>query len=410
MSPAAALLRHPPFLLYLASRILSVTAMQVLVVGVGWQLYVLTGSALDLGLVGLAQFVPVLLLTLPAGQAADRFPRQAVLGACRVAAALAALGLALGSGGGWLDRMAILVLVALLGASRAFELPAQHSLLPGVVNTEAIPRATAMSSSAGQLAFIGGPALGGLLYGLGGPVAAYLFAAALLIAAATMAMLITTAPRLTPPARATLTSVVAGIAFIRKRPVLLGAMSLDMVAVLAGGVNALMPIYAKDILATDPLGLGLLRAAPAVGALAMSLVLAWRAIGGRAGHKMFGAVLVFGVSVLVFGASSWLPLSIAALMLMGASDVMSVVVRQSLVQLGTPDDMRGRVAAVNSLFIGASNQLGEFRAGVSAALIGPVAAVVIGGAATIGVTLLWMRIFTDLRSVNRIEDVGPVRR
>jgi MFS family permease len=409
MNRDASPLRHPPFLLYLASRILSAGSMQVLVVAVGWQLYELTGSALDLGLLGLAQFAPVLLLTLPAGQVADRFPRQIVLALCRVVAAAAAVALALGSAGGWLDRTAIMVLVSLLGAARAFEQPANSALLASVVAPGQIARATAMASSAAQIAFIAGPALGGLLYGLGGPVTSYLLAGGALGVSAVMILLLRTAPRLTPPGRATLASVVAGIGFIRRRPILLGAMSLDMVAVLAGGVSALLPVYAKDILETGPGGLGLLRAAPAVGALSMSLLLAWRPIGGGAGQRMFLAVIMFGVSTALFGASSWLPLSVAALVLMGASDVVSVVVRQSLVQLATPDDMRGRVAAVNSLFIGASNQLGEFRAGVSAALIGPVGAAVLGGLATVAVTLLWMRLFPTLRAVERLEDVVPTR-
>jgi MFS family permease len=402
-------LRHPPFQVYLGSRILSAAAMQVLVVAVGWQLYDLTGRALDLGLLGLAQFLPVLLLTLPAGQVADRFARQAVLAVSRGMAAVAALGLLLGSAGGWLSRDVILVLVALLGAARAFELPAQQALLPSVVPPGIIPRATALSSSAGQVAFICGPALGGVLYGVGGAAVAHGSAIAMLLAAALLVLRLATPPRIAPPGRATLASVMAGIGFIRRRPVLLGAMSLDMVAVLAGGVNALMPIYAKDILEVGPLGLGLLRAAPAVGALAMSVVLAQRSVGGHAGVKMMAGVALFGVSSVIFGASSWLPLSLGALLLMGAADVVSVVVRQSLVQLGTPDEMRGRVAAVNALFIGASNQLGEFRAGMAAAALGPVAAVVLGGIATVAVTALWLRIFPDLHRVDRLEDVGPVR-
>jgi MFS family permease len=410
MSDATPLLRQGPFLLFLVSRVLSAGAMQVLVVAVGWQLYALTGSALDLGLVGLAQFLPVLLLTLPAGHAADRFPRQFVLAACRLAAAATAVGLALGSLGGWLDRGAILALVTLLGATRAFEMPAQQSLLPGVVGPAQIPRATALSSSAGQVAFIAGPALGGALYGFGGPGIVYLLAGLALGAAAVMVALIARAPRLAPPGRTTLASVVAGIGFIRQRPILLGAMSLDMVAVFAGGAAALLPIYAKDILGTGPLGLGLRRAAPAAGALGMSLLLAWRPLGGRAGQKMFAAVLLFAAATVLFGVSASLPLCLATLAVLGAADVVSVVVRQSLVQLGTPDEMRGRVAAVNSLFIGASNQLGEFRAGVSAAVFGPVAAVALGGLATIALTLLWLRLFPALAKVDRLEDVVPERR
>jgi MFS family permease len=401
------LLRQPPFALFLGSRILSALALQMQVVAVGWQVYDLTGSALALGLVGLVQFLPMLLLTPFTGQAADRFDRRLIVGLCRGASGLVALGLAAGSVAGWLDGGGIFVLVAVMGATRAFEMPAQQALLSGVVPAPYFPRATALSSSANQVATICGPAAGGLLYGFGGPATAYGTAAAFFLLAAAMAFTIRAAPRQVMRGRVTLESLMAGLLFIRARPALLGAVSLDMLAVLLGGATALLPIYAKDILHTGPVGLGLLRAAPAVGALAMSLTLAWRPLGRHAGKAMFRAVILFGVATIVFGLSESVAVSALALAVLGAADVVSVVVRQSLVQLGTPDEMRGRVAAVNTLFIGASNQLGEFESGVAAALLGPVPAVVLGGAGTIAVALLWMRWFPSLRDIDRLEDITP---
>ena len=410
-APAAlTLLRQRAFALFLGSRILSALALQAQVVAVGWQVYDLTESALALGLVGLVQFLPMLLLTPVTGLAADRLDRRLLVGSCRLASGLAAIGLALGSGGGWLDAPAIFGFVALIGATRAFEMPAQQALIGGVVAARDFPRATALASSANQVATIAGPAAGGLLYGFGGPGAAYGVAALAFLAAAAMAYAIPTARRQGLRGRVTLESLLSGLTFLRARPALLGAVSLDAVAVLLGGATALLPIYARDILETGPDGLGLLRAAPAAGALGMSLLLAWHPLGRRTGRKMFAAVIVFGLATVVFGFSRWLPLSALALAVLGAADVISVVVRQSLVQLGTPDEMRGRVAAVNSLFIGTSNQLGEFESGVAAALLGPVAAVVLGGLGTVAVALLWMRWFPALRDIDRLEDVTPGER
>ncbi len=401
----AGLLRQPGFALFLASRILAQAAVQVVLVTVGWQLYELTGSALDLGLLGLVQFVPVLLLTLPAGDAADRWPRRMVVGACRLGTAATTLALGLGSLGGWLDREAILALVALFGAARAFELPAQQALLPGVVPAALFPRAVFLSSTANQMATIGGPAIAGGLILAGGAGAAYLPAAVALGVAAAMAFALAVAPHARVVGGSAVARFLEGVAFLRARPVLVGALSLDMVAVMLGGAAALFPVYARDILGAGPLGLGLLRAAPAVGAFSAGLLLAWRPMRGRAGLRMFQAVIVFGLGTAVFATSTSLVLSVAALVVVGAADVVSVVVRQSLVQLGTPDEMRGRVAAVNSLFIGASNQLGEFRAGGAAAAIGPVAAALLGGVGTVAVALAWMRLFPSLRAVDRLEDV-----
>ncbi len=353
------------------------------------------------------QFLPLLLLTPVAGLAADRLDRRLVVAACRAATGLATLGLAAGSLSGWLDAGWIYALVAVLGATRAFEMPAQQAFLAGVVAQADFPRATAMSASAMQVATICGPAAGGLLYAAGGPGAAYAVAGVGVLASAVMVLFIRSGQRIAARGRVTLEVLLSGLVFLRARPALLGAVSLDMVAVLLGGATALLPIFARDILQTGPWGLGLLRAAPAVGALGMSLWLAWRPLGRGAGRTMFRAVIVFGAATVVFGLSRSLALSVVALAVLGAADVVSVVVRQSLVQLGTPDEMRGRVAAVNSLFIGTSNQLGEFESGGAAALLGPVAAVVLGGLGTVGVALLWMRWFPALRAVDRLEEVTP---
>jgi len=404
---AASLLRQTPFALFLASRIISAMAVQVQVVAVGWQVYDLTDSAFALGLVGLVQFLPVLLLTPFTGEVADRFDRRLVVGICRTMTGLAALALTLASHGGWVTSSTIFAFVAVIGATRGFEMPAQQALLAGVVRNTDMARATALSSSASQAATIAGPAAGGFLYALGGPEIAYGTAAGGFLLAAIMAFAIRTAPRQGIRGRVTIENLLSGLVFVRNRPVLLGAVSLDMVAVLLGGAAALLPIYARDILQTGPWGLGILRAAPAVGALGMSLVLAWVPLGRNAGRKMFAGVILFGVATVIFGFSTNLWLSAAALALIGMGDVVSVVVRQTLVQLATPDEMRGRVAAVNSLFIGASNQLGEFESGVAAALIGPVAAVVLGGVGTVAVALIWMRIFPALRDIDRLEDITP---
>ena len=400
--PTSALLRHPSFALYWGSRILSVAASHMLAVAIGWQLYALTGSALDLGLIGLVQFVPTIGLTLVVGQVADRFDRRAIVGVCYVAQVVATAALGLGTLQGWLSRDGILALVALLGAARAFENPARAALVPRLVPADQIPRAIASVTSAGQTARIVGPALGGVLYGFG-PTTVYGIVAGLYLVSAALVAAI----RDTGGARAreaiTPASLFSGVGFILSRRVLLGALSLDLFAVLLGGATALLPIYARDILGTGPWGLGLLRAAPATGALAISLALARRGVEYQAGPLLFGGVLVFGVATIVFGVSTSLPLALAALVVLGASDLLSVVIRHSLVQVRTPDAMRGRVSAVHSLFTGTSNQLGEFESGLLAALLGPVAAVLIGGVGTIAVAALWMARFPELRRFRLVE-------
>jgi MFS family permease len=390
-------LLHGSFALFWSSRVLATLGLQMQTVAVGWQLYALTGSALDLGLVGLVQFVPTVVLTLLVGTVADRYDRRAIVVICEVLQAGACLVLALGSHGGWLARDGILATVALLGAARAFENPSRAALVTALVPMPALPRAIAGVTSAGQTARIAGPALGGILYALG-PTTVYTLVAALYVIGAVMMALV----RLIPPARAreaiTPGSLFSGVGFIVHRRVLLGAMSLDLFAVLLGGATALLPIYARDILDTGPVGLGLLRAAPAAGALLTSLVLARHPIERHAGPVLFGSVVLFGLATMVFGVSSSLPLSLAVLALLGAADLVSVVIRQSLVQLRTPDAMRGRVSAVHSLFTGTSNNLGEFESGLLAALFGAVPAVLIGGAGTIAVAALWARWFPELRA------------
>jgi MFS family permease len=371
-------------------------------VAVGWQLYALTGSALDLGLVGLVQFVPMILLTLVVGQVADRCDRRLVVIVCHVLEAGGVAALALGTAAGWLGREGILGVSALLGAIRAFENPTRAALLPGLVPPALLPRAIASVTSAAQAARIIGPALGGMLYTLGA-TAVYSIVAALFLVAGTLIAMVGTAPATRAREALTTESLFSGIAFILRRRVLLGALSLDLFAVLLGGATALLPIYARDILDTGPWGLGFLRAAPAAGALAMSLALARRPVERGAGPALFGAVLVFGGATMVFALSTSLALSLAALVVLGASDLLSVVIRQSLVQLRTPDPMRGRVSAVHSLFTGTSNQLGEFESGLLAALFGVVPAVLIGGVGTIGVALLWMARFPELRRFRLVE-------
>lgn len=399
----SSLIRQTGFVLFWSARVLSTSCFQIVSVVIGWQIYALTNSTFDLGLVGLCQFLPMLLLTIPAGHVADCFDRRVIVRTCQIIEGSTAAALALAS---WFDIVSphvIFSAAALIGACRTFEAPATAALLPMVVSPALLPKALALSASAIQTATIIGPALGGLLY-IAGPGHAYLFVAAFyLIAGVLISLLPIVAPAMArePP---TLKSIFSGFGFIKSRPIILGAISLDMVAVLLGGATALLPVYARDILHTNSLGLGALRASPAVGALLMSLVLTRWPMKTRVGGKMFGAVVVFGLGTVIFGLSTWFPLSMAALVLMGAADVVSVVVRSTLVQLGTPDAMRGRVSAVNSMFIGTSNQLGEFESGMTASLFGTVPAVVLGGAGTIVVALLWSQLFKPLRDADRFPD------
>ncbi|MBP6899711.1 MAG: MFS transporter [Burkholderiaceae bacterium] len=412
---ARGLLALPDYRRFWLSRLASTASGQMLMVALGWQMYDLTGSAWDLGLVGLAQFVPALLLALPAGHVVDRHDRRRVLAAVLALQVLVAVAMAWATAQGVLGRSGVLALSVLLGAARAFQMPSSQALLPQLVPLAALPRALALSSVALQGAIIAGPALGGGLYALGpwlaggGSAAARSGAAAVYaVSACGFALALWAVARLQarPAPRAaeplSLASLSAGLGFVWRHKVVLGAVSLDLFAVLLGGATALLPIFARDILHTGPEGLGLLRAAPAVGALATSLVLSRWPIERRTGAWLLGAVAVYGITMLVFGLSQSFWLSAAALLASGAADMVSVVIRQTLVQLETPDAMRGRVSAVNGLFIGASNQLGEFESGATAAWLGPVGSVLLGGAGTLLVVLTWIPLFPALARRDRL--------
>jgi MFS family permease len=404
LSPVSAgtLLRQPSFLFFLLSRSLTRFASQIGAVAIGWQIYDLTGSAFDLGMVGLVQFLPTALLVFVAGQTADKFERKRVVQLCQLAEAATALFLCWGSYGGWLTEVHIFIATFVLGMAGAFESPTISALLPLIAPQGSLQRATALSSAAAQVATITGPALGGIAYAFA-PGLPY----GLMLVFWLFSTVLTGAIKVVEPEAvkdaATADDIFAGVRFIRNNSAILGTISLDLFAVLFGGVTALLPIYARDILMAGPLGLGILRAAPAVGALVMTAILARHAIDRRVGLRMFQAVIVFGVATVVFALSHWMWLSVLALAVLGAADTVSVVIRFSLVQLSTPNDMRGRVGAVNFLFINASNYLGQFESGVAAALLGTVASAVLGGVATVAVALLWMKLFPTLRQVEKLE-------
>ncbi|NNH68081.1 MFS transporter [Rhizobium laguerreae] len=395
-------LRHPGYLNFAASRVFSSLSFQFIGIAMGWMIYDQTHSAFALGLVGLCQFLPMVVLTFVVGHVADRLDRRRIGLVCQLIEAVTALVLAIATWQQWLTPAGILAAVTVLGAVVAFERPTMAALLPNIVPASMLQKAVATSTSMMQTALIIGPSLGGLLYGLH-PVAPFAIAA-LLFAVASFNV-ISIRMQWSPARRepVTLASVFAGVFFIRSRPVMLGTISLDLFAVLLGGATALLPMFARDILQAGPWGLGLLRAAPAIGALVMSIVLARRPLESNVGRKMLAAVAVFGVATIVFSLSTNIALSVVALFVVGASDTVSVVVRSSLVQLLTPDEMRGRVSAVNSLFIGTSNQLGEFESGMMAAALGPVATGVVGGLGTIVVVLLWIRLFPDLTKVKTLQ-------
>ena len=404
MMPVGAgdLLRHRSFLLFLLSRSLSRFASQIAAVAIGWQIYELTGSAFDLGMVGLVQFLPTALLVFVAGHAADRFERKRVVQLCQLAEALTALFLAVSTYAGWLNPLQIYIATFVIGIAGAFESPTTAALLPLVTPQGSLQRATAISSGAAQIATIAGPALGGLAY-VFAPSLPYALIVAFWLLGAILTGGILVMSQAAPKEDGSSDDIFAGVKFIRNNPSILGTISLDLFAVLLGGVTALLPIYARDILQTGPLGLGILRAAPAVGALLMTVFLARHTISSHVGLWMFQAVILFGAATVVFALSQWMWLSVLALAILGAADVVSVVIRFSLVQLATPDDMRGRVGAVNFLFINASNQLGQFESGVTAALFGAVPAAVLGGVGTIAIALLWMKLFPTLRHVQKLE-------
>ncbi|HZP78449.1 MAG TPA: MFS transporter [Pseudolabrys sp.] len=401
-APSPRLLKQRPFILLWLSRVASTMGYQMLALVVGWKIYEITGSAFDLGLVGLIQFVPAVVLTLLIGHAADRYDRRLIVRIAQGVHFLAALTVLYGLTRDTLTRDLLFVAVFLIGCARSFEVPTAHVIVPTVVPELLIPRAVAAWTSANQTSVICGPALGGLLYALSPTLVC-----ALCLGFFALAIALVTCVRVArPPALPnppTFASVLAGWSFVRGRSRLLGVILLDLFVILLGGATALLPVYARDILAVGPSGLGMLRSAPAIGALLITIVLSRHPIERHVGPAMFTVVGLFGCATMVFGLSTYFPLSLVALAILGASDAVSVVLRFSLVQIETPDPMRGRVSAINYLFVGTSNTLGEFESGALAALIGTVPAVFIGGLGSVLVALTWFKLFPDLWKVDRFE-------
>ena len=407
-APARSAFSYRAFTMFWIGRIVSILSFQMLVVAIGWQLYVLTGSALDLGLLGIAQFVPMLLLTPLVGHVADRYDNRLILLICQLGEAAAAAILALGTVMGWLDPLTIYIIIALVGAGRAFEIPTMVSIIPALVPRPVVPSATAWFASSNQIGVIVGPVIGGLLYGLG-PGTVYGLAVAFWCIGASFIFLIhmESVPRASEPM--SLQSLLGGFEFVWRDRVILGTISLDMCAVFLAAVPALYPVFARDILETGPWGLGLLRAAPGVGAFVMSVVLAHRPLTLPIGKVLFTVLGTFGAAIIVFSLSTHLILSMAALAVMGAADVVSVVIRFALVQLRTPPEMRGRVSAVNGMFTGTSNYLGEFRAGVMASAIGAAPAVLIGGVGVFVILALWVFLFPQLWRTRTYDELSAAQ-
>lgn len=403
------LLRRPDYVRYWLSRVASTLGVQIQGVALGWQVYAVARETMDVarsafyvGMIGLAAFIPVFLLALPAGETADRHDRKTILRLCYAGEIVTALVLVAASSLGFASLPLLLAVAVAFGTSRAFMGPAGTAMAPMLVPRTLLPRAIALNSLAWQGGSIIGPALGGLLVAIS-PATSYAAAAGLYVFA-----LVTlggirgnTRPEVNPGSRWALMK--EGLAYVWTNRIVFGAISLDLVAVLLGGATALLPVFARDVLHVGPEGFGLLRAGPAIGATLVAIVLARHPIRRRAGAVMFAGVGVFGLATIVFGLSTSLPLSVFALAILGGADMLSVYVRQTLVQIVTPDAMRGRVAAVSSLFIGASNELGEFESGVVARFLGPVGAAVAGGVGAVLATGLWARLFPDLRKADRLE-------
>ncbi|CDN55958.1 MFS transporter [Neorhizobium galegae bv. officinalis bv. officinalis str. HAMBI 1141] len=394
--------RHSSYTRFFFSRLFSAFAIQIISVAVGWQMYDETSNPLYLGLIGLFQFLPSLLLILVTGSVADRYNRRAIVAACMVVGALCAGALLALTVTHSFSPWPVFGILIVFGIERAFMGPAVQSLGPNLVPEQDLPNAVAWNSSSWQTAAILGPVAGGLLYGVSA-IAAYSVAFAFLILAGALVFMIPKPPQRNAVEKVSWGQILAGFKFISGEKIVLGAISLDLFAVLLGGAVALMPIFARDILELGPWGLGMLRAAPGVGAIIVAIYLAFYPIRHHAGVAMFIGVGLFGVGTLVFGLSVTPWLSISALMLMGASDMISVYVRETLIALWTPDEVRGRVNAVNMVFVGASNELGEFRAGTMASIFGAMPAVVIGGVGTLAVAIIWSMSFPKLRRIDSLE-------
>lgn len=400
MSPAKRrtldVLRHTGFLRFLAARFLASLAVQMQTVAVGWQIYDITHDPLDLGLVGLSQFLPFVVLILPAGQIADRYDRRRILGWCYALETMCALALLAFTLQGFQAAWPVFAAMVLMGCARAFSMPSGHALLPNLVPPEDFGRAVALNSSVFQLCAVAGPALGGLVYLAGARIVYAVVAMLLLIAVLLMARVNAGARGDAPAEPSGMGTLFSGLRFVWSKPTVLGAISLDLFAVLFGGATALLPVFARDVLHVGPAGLGLLRTAPGIGASLCAIVLAFHPVVRRVGVWMFAGVGVFGAAMVVFGLSRSFLLSFACLLVSGAADMVSVYIRHLLVQLQTPDAIRGRVSAVNAVFIGASNELGEFESGITAQWWGATRAVIVGGIATVIVTAIWIRIFSLL--------------
>jgi MFS family permease len=401
--PAAALLRHPAFICFEASRLFQVLGMQMLSVAVGWQIYDLTRDPLDLGYVGLTQFLPGILLALVAGHTADRFDRRRIVQMCLLVLVVCAGLFAWQARSAAPSVRAIYAVLVLLGVARAFSGPASQSMLPLLVPAEAFGSAVGWHLMVFQAGMAAGPALGGVVYAWAGAPAAYAGAGGLYVTAFVCLLAVRARGGVRGAAEMTSESLLAGVRYVWRHRVILGAVSLDLFAVLLGGAVALLPAVARDILHTGPWGLGVLRGAPAVGAGLAALYLALRPLRRRAGPALLGFVAVFGLATVVFALSRSFMLSVAALVVVGAADMVSVAVRHTLIQLTTPDAMRGRVTAVSMVFIGASNELGEFESGLTAAWWGTARAIWVGGLSACGVVALWAWLFPELRRVDRIE-------
>src|SRR6202050_3976162 len=397
---------HPDFVLFQIARFLIVAAVEMQAVAVGWQVYDITKRALDLGLVGLAQFLPGILLFLVSGHASDRFDRRKVLGACYAGYALCSGLLLILAQRATHPVQPIYAVLILLGVVRSFNGTASRSILPQLVPDEHFANAVAWNATTFQAATILGPSLGGILYALfHGPSAVYAAAMLTAVVALVSPFRIKTRPQARRREPTTLKTILAGLHFIWREKLILGAISLDLFAVLLGGAVALLPVYAREILHTGPWGLGLLRTSPGVGAAIMAVLLAHRPLRGRSGPTLLWSVAGFGIFTIIFGVSRSLTVSLIALLLLGASDMISVIIRATLTQLATPDEMRGRVTAVDMIFIGTSNEFGQFESGVTAQWFGTVPAVVLGGIGTLVVIGIWTWLFPELRQAGELTSI-----
>ena len=401
--PSSTQLRHHrPFARYWVSRVSSTVALQMQTVAVAWQMYDLTRNPLDLGLVGLTQFVPAALFVLVAGHIADRYDRRRIISICQLVAGLAGATLALGTAGGWMTRELLLAVVFVTGSARAFEQTTLSTLLPGIVPMSLLARATAAGASATQVAVIAGPAVGGLLYAVS-PILVYALCATLYVTSSILISTVTADRTARSREPLSLAMLFAGFFYIRHNPIVLGVITLDLFAVVLGGVFALLPVFARDVFGTDAWGLGLLRASPGIGALITAGLMAYQPLRQHIGRIMFAAVATYGIAIIVFALSRSFILSMILLAILGSADMLSVVIRMTLIQLETPDDMRGRVSAVNSLFVTTSNQLGDFRAGLMASWLGTIPAVLVGGIGALIVVAIGRKVFAPLYRVESFE-------